>query len=129
MSDIEKLKNLINPKKCADKNFYLDLLDGDKQKEWEDAHISAVLAMLKFLHLNKLSRQIREAEQEKKALVNSPDYDAEKYRRVLELNALVSSARQKQLSFKCFFDEPYFARMDLEDDKDGYNSYYTGKKG
>lgn len=129
MADIEKLKNLINPKKCADKNFYLDLLDGDKQKEWEDAHISAVLAMLKLLHLNKLSRQIREAVEEKKELVNSPDYDAEKYRRVLELNAQISAAKQKQLSYKCFFDEPYFARMDLEDDKDGYNSYYIGKKG
>ncbi len=65
MADVEKFKNIINPKKCADKNFYLDLLDEDKQRAWEDAHIAAVLAMLKILHLNKLSRQIREAEEEK----------------------------------------------------------------
>ena len=32
-------------------------------------------------------------------------------------------------SFRCFFDEPYFARMDLTDPKEGYNSYYIGKKG
>lgn len=32
---------------------------------------------------------------------------------------------------KCrpFFDEPYFARMDVVDDKEGYNSYYIGKRG
>lgn len=129
MADIEKLKNLINPKKNADKQFYLDLLDGEKQKEWEDAHISAVLSMLKFLHINKLTRQIREAEEERKALQSSPDYDAEKYRRVLELTAQINAAKQKRLSYKCFFDEPYFARMDLVDSQDGYNSYYIGKKG
>lgn len=129
MADIEKLKNLINPKRNADKNFYLELLDGDKQKEWEDAHISAVLAMLKILHINKLTRQIREAEEERTNLQTSPDYDAEKYRRVLELTAQVNSAKQKRLSYKCFFDEPFFARMDLVDSQDGYNAYYIGKKG
>ena len=30
--------------------------------------------------------------------------------------------------FKCFFVEPYFARMDLYDDKEGYNSYYIEKR-
>ena len=129
MADIGKLKNLINPKKNADKNFYLDLLDADKQKAWEDEHISAVLAMLKFLHINKLTRIIRGAEEEKNALQSSSDYDAEKYRRVLELSAQIDEAKQKRLSYKCFFDEPYFARMDLVDGKEGYNAYYIGKKG
>lgn len=32
-------------------------------------------------------------------------------------------------SYRCFFDEPYFARMDLTDPLEGYNSYYIGKKG
>ena len=129
MIDLEKLKNLINPKKNADKQFYLDLLDEDKQREWEDEHVGAVLTMLKILYLNKLSKQIKEAEEEKRALTSGENYDAEKYRRVLELNALISAAKQKRQSFKCFFDEPYFARMDLTDDKDGYNSYYIGKRG
>lgn len=129
MADIEKLKNLIDPKRNADKNFYLDLLDRDKQTEWENAHISAVLEMLKILRLNKLTRQIREAHEEKETLQTSPDYDAEKYRRVLELTAQINEARNKRLSYKCFFDEPYFARMDLVDSQDGYNSYYIGKKG
>ena len=129
MTEIEKLKNLINPKKNADRQFYLDLLDEDKQREWEQSHISAVLVMLKYLYLSKYARQIRSAEQEKLSLVSSEDYDAEKYRKVLELNAQISACKLKRLGFKCFFDEPYFARMDLVDDKDGYNSYYIGKKG
>ncbi|MDE7380231.1 MAG: UvrD-helicase domain-containing protein [Clostridia bacterium] len=129
MMDMEKIKNLINPKKEADKQFYLDLLDSDKQWQWEKEHISAVLSMLKVLYLHKLNRQIREAEAEKLEITNSPDYDAEKYKRVLELNAVITSCKQKRLTFKCFFDEPYFARMDLEDDKEGYNSYYIGKRG
>lgn len=129
MADVQKLKSLLNPKKNADKAFYLDLLDEEKQKEWENAHISAVLSMLKILYLNKLGRQIREAEEEKTALNEAPDYDAEKYRRVLELNAQISACKQKRQTYKCFFDEPYFARMDLVDDKDGYNSYYIGKRG
>ena len=129
MADIEELKNLINPKRDADKNFYLELLDADKQKEWEDKHISAVLSMLKILYINKLTRRIREAEGERENLQSSPDYDAEKYRRVLELTAQIKEAKNKRLSYKCFFDEPYFARMDLVDSQDGYNSYYIGKKG
>ncbi len=129
MTDIEELKNLINPHKIADKQFYLDLLDGEKQIQWEDEHISAVLRMLKIAYLSKLSRKIKEAEEEKKTLTTSSDYNAEKYRRVLQLNSEIAECRQKQSGFKCFFDEPYFARMDLVDDKDGYNSYYIGKRG
>lgn len=129
MTDIKELKNLINPHKTADKQFYLDLLDSEKQVQWEDMHISAVLRMLKIAYLSKLSRRIKEAEEEKKTLTSSPDYNAEKYRRVLQLNADIAECKAKRQSYKCFFDEPYFARMDLVDDKDGYNSYYIGKRG
>jgi len=129
MTDVEKLKNLINPRKNADKQFYLDLLDETKQVQWEDEHISAVLKMLKIAYLSKLSRKIAQAEEEKKEITASSDYNAEKYRRVLELNAEIAECKAKRESYKCFFDEPYFARMDLVDDKDGYNSYYIGKRG
>ena len=129
MADLEKCKNLINPKKNADKQFYLELLDEEIQRKAEDEHISAVLTMLKILYLYRLTKKIREAEREKRQLTSSPDYNAEKYREVLELNAQISACRLKRDAFKCFFDEPYFARMDLVDDKEGYNSYYIGKKG
>lgn len=129
MSDLQTFKNLIDPHKEPDKQYFLDLLDGDKQRRAEQAHIEAVMFMLKALYLNKLKAKIRGAKAEKQELISAPDYDAEKYKRVLELNAEISSARAKMREFKPFFDEPYFARMDLTDDKEGYNSYYIGKRG
>ena len=129
MTEQEVIKSILNPHKEADKQFYLDLLDGEKQVKWEDEHVSAVLAMLKILYISKLTKKIKDAESEKFILTHSSDYDAEKYQKVLQLDALIASCIQKRDSYKCFFDEPYFARMDLTDDKDGYNSYYIGKHG
>ncbi|MGN0812421.1 MAG: UvrD-helicase domain-containing protein [Candidatus Coproplasma sp.] len=129
MTEIERIKSILNPHKEADKQFYLDLLDGEKQTKWENDHVAAVLAMLKILYISKLNKKIKDAESEKFILTHSSDYDAEKYQKVLQLDATVASCKQKRESYKCFFDEPYFARMDLTDDKDGYNSYYIGKHG
>jgi len=129
MLDIEKLKKIIDPHKEADKQFYLDLLDENAQREWENLHIKAVLLMLKALYIGKLNRRIRDAETQRVILTRAEDYDAEKYRQVLELNSEIIACKKKRGSYKCFFDEPYFARMDLTDDKDGYNSYYIGKHG
>ncbi len=129
MNELERIKSVLDPHKQTDKQFYLELLDSDAQKRWEDEHVAAVLSMLKLLYIAKLTKKIKDAESERFILTHSSDYDAEKYQRVLALNALIESCKQKRQSYKCFFDEPYFARMDLTDDKDGYNSYYIGKHG
>ncbi|MBP5242302.1 MAG: UvrD-helicase domain-containing protein, partial [Clostridia bacterium] len=44
-------------------------------------------------------------------------------------NRDIAASRAVMESYKHFFDEPYFARMDAKDDKEGYNVYYIGKKG
>ena len=129
MADIRDIKKILSPAKQPDKQFYLDLLGADKQRQAEEEHLGAVLAMLKVIYVKKLLDGIKAAESERDALERAPDHNAEKYRRVLELNALIAENRRKVDSYKCFFAEPYFARMDLYDDKDGYNSYYIGKKG
>ena len=129
MADIRDIKKILSPAKQPDRQFYLDLLDADKQRQAEEEHLGAVLAMLKVIYVKKLLDGIKAAENERDALERAPDHNAEKYRRVLELNALIAENRCKVDSYKCFFAEPYFARMDLYDDKDGYNSYYIGKKG
>lgn len=129
MSDLEKLKNSINPHKQTSKEFFLGLLDADKQKAYEDGHISAVMAMLKIIRLNRLRAKADAAKKERNALNSSSEKNAESYRRVLELDALISSLNEKINSYKPFFDEPYFARMDLYDAREGYNSYYIGKRG
>ncbi|MDE7265646.1 MAG: hypothetical protein K2N52_05170, partial [Clostridia bacterium] len=115
--------------KMPDKEYFLDLLDGDKQLRYEEERIAAVMVMLKVLHLNKILTKIKAAKSERHSLNSDPEHNAEKYKKVLELNAQINSLKAKLQSYKPFFDEPYFARMDLEDEKDGYNSYYIGKRG
>lgn len=129
MSDLEKLKNSINPHKQTSREFFLGLLDADGQKAYEDEHLSAVMALLKIIRLNRLRAKADAAKKERKALNSSSEKNAESYRRVLELDALISSLNEKINSYKPFFDEPYFARMDLYDAREGYNSYYIGKRG
>ena len=129
MTEFKELKNLINPHKEPDKQFFLDLLDEDKQLSAEHRHLQAVMLMLKALYLVKLKNKIEEAKTEKRSLVQGEDYNAEKYRRVLELNAAIAELKSKRAAYKPFFSEPYFARMDLVDEREGYNSYYIGKHG
>lgn len=129
MVDLRALKNLISPKKEVDKKFFLDFLDADKQAAYEDEHVQAVMTLLRVLYLKKLKDRLKEAAEEREKLTKSEDYNAEKYREVLGLNAEISGIRAKMQIYRPFFGEPYFARMDLTDDKEGYNSYYIGKHG
>ena len=129
MTDFQALKNLINPKKEPTIDYFLDLLDGEKQLSYECAHVGAVMTMLRALYLAKLKTKINAAREEKEGLLKREGYNAEDYRRVLELNAEISALKAKMQAYKPFFEEPYFARMDLTDDKEGYNSYYIGKHG
>lgn len=129
MTDFDELKKLIDPRKNPDKEYFLDLLDGDKQIEYENKHIDAVMKMLRIVRLGKLKAQLNAAKKEREELTCSEDYNAEKYARVLQINADVSQIKRKMEEFKPLFEEPYFARMDLTDDKEGYNSYYIGKHG
>ena len=129
MADIKTIKKILDPHKEPDKQFFLDLLDADKQAVCEDRHINAVMSMLRYIYINKLKAAIDDAKREIAAVMSDPDYNAESYKKVVELKARISSARARIETYKPFFDEPYFARMDVEDDKDGYNSYYIGKRG
>ncbi len=127
--NLEELKNIIDPKKEADKQFFLDLLDADVQRQYETAHIKAVLSMLKIIYINKLKKRMDDLKAEKEAIKNSGDYNAEKYRQCLQIDADMTELQTKIDSYKPFFEEPYFARMDVEDNIEGYNSYYIGKHG
>lgn len=129
MTDLKSLKNSIDPHKEPTKQFFLDLLDADKQTEYEQAHVSAVMQMLKALYIGRLKAKIIAARAEKEQIMNEGDYTAEKYKRVLEINAEIARLKAKTAEYKPFFDEPYFARMDLTDEQEGYNSYYIGKRG
>ena len=130
MTDLtyEALHTIINSRKEPDKQFYLDLLDEDVQRAAEEEHIRAVMILLKVCYINKLKEKIAAAQKEAEELRCS-EFSAENYREVIGLNAQIKQWRAEIESYKSFFTEPYFARMDVVDDKEGYNSYYIGKKG
>ena len=129
MADYNKIKKIIDPHKEPDKHFFLDLLDADKQTAYEREHINAVMLMLRVIYINKLKAVINSAKQEIAEISADPDYNAESYKKVMALKAEINATRAKIETYKPFFDEPYFARMDVVDDKEGYNSYYIGKRG
>ena len=126
---IEKLKQMLDPKRDADKAWYLALLDEEGQLCYEKEHLDAVLRMLRFYYLSRLQRRVREIGAEMEGLRAREGYSAGEYRELLEKQAEKQEVEKKIDSYKCYFVEPYFARIDVVDDKEGYNSYYIGKKG
>lgn len=129
MTNYYTLKNLISPKKQANKQFLLDLTDSDKQTEYESNRLNAVLQMLKILYLNKLQNKIASNKSEIAKINEKKDFDAADYKQIQSLYSEINALQSKIDGYKPFFTETYFARMDVEDDVDGYNSYYIGKRG
>ena len=132
MAKNEKFNNLmalLDPHKNADKAWFLELLDAEKQIEYEANHVEAVMRVLRIARIRDHQLKIAEAREEIDRLNADKDGGAENYRRVGLLLAEIEKRKKIIDGFRCFFDEPYFARMDLIDDKEGYNSYYIGKKG
>lgn len=132
MSEITSYENLIRllePKKIGDHAWFLSLLDDGAQKSYEDEHMQAVMLALKLMRLRPHERLIKEAKKEIETLEKDKENQAENYRKIKNLLAEITLREEKIDEFKPFFDEPYFARMDLVDNIEGYNSYYIGKKG
>ena len=124
----ENLMELLNPKKSGDHTWFLSLLDDEYQKSYEDEHLNAVMQMLRIARIRPHKKAIQRAKDEIKRL-EKEETTAENYRTHLILNEEIKLENAKMEAYRPFFEEPYFARMDLIDDKEGYNSYYIGKKG
>ncbi len=122
-------RDFLKPNICADKEWYLSLLDEEAQFVYEQERIDCVLAALKAVYLSRYQKRIAELKAEIAEIKSGDGYSAEDYRTVLQKNAEIQVLYTKLDSYKCFFAEPYFARMDVEDADEGYNSYYIGKKG
>ena len=125
----EKLKALIDTKKAGDHEWFLSLLDDEEQVRYEAEHMLAVMQMLRHVRIRPHKNAIREAETEIARLECEEKDNAETYRKIKLLQVEIEKEREKMETYRPFFDEPYFARMDLIDNKEGYNSYYIGKKG
>lgn len=82
-----------------------------------------------FSHIREHRLKIAEAKAEIARIEAEEEHNAENYCKVTELLKECAEHQKKIDACRCFFDEPYFARMDLTDPAEGYNSYYIGKKG
>jgi DNA helicase IV len=125
----ESLLKLLDSHKNMDKEWFLALLDDGKQNEFEDEHLQAVMQMMRLIRIRPHKRKIKECEQKIDALESSGNPTAEEVVEVRALLAAIASEKEKIDEYRPYFDEPYFARMDLVDNQEGYNSYYIGKKG
>lgn len=126
---LAELKNRLSPKKQADKEWYLSLLDEENQLSYESEHLSAVLSMLKLCYVSRYKKRMKEIARETEEIASREDYGANDYKTVLGKRAELNALAEKLETYRCFFSEPYFARMDVTDEQEGYNSYYIGKKG
>lgn len=124
----EKLLAILDSKKSGDHAWFLSLLDEETQRLHENERVDAVMRMLRIAHIRPHKNVVNGAKAEIERLEKEGN-SAENYRRIRELLAEIKRREEKIDEFKPFFDEPYFARMDLIDNKEGYNSYYIGKKG
>ena len=125
----EKITALLDSKKSGDKAWFLSLLNEDVQSAYENEHIEAVMQMLRIVRIRPHKQAIKSAREEIARLEKDKENQAENYRKIKQLLAEIENRKEKMETFRPFFDEPYFARMDLVDNVEGYNSYYIGKKG
>lgn len=125
----EKITALLDSKKSGDKAWFLSLLNEDVQSAYENEHIEAVMQMLRIVRIRPHKQAIKSAREEIARLEKDKENQAENYRKIKQLLAEIENRKEKIETFRPFFDEPYFARMDLVDNVEGYNSYYIGKKG
>ncbi len=125
----DKLISLIDTKKSGEHDWFLSLLDDEAQRVYEDEHMEAVMQMLRIARIRPHKNVIREAKAEIARMEKEEHDNADTYRKIKNLLAEIEKQNNKMEEYRPFFDEPYFARMDLIDNKEGYNSYYIGKRG
>ena len=89
INSFEKLKELLATSKAGDREWFLSLLDEEKQKEYEDAHLEAVLTMLRLVRIRPQKQAIKEAQAEIKDLEKEGS-NAENYRKIRNLLAEIA---------------------------------------
>ncbi|MBQ8685260.1 MAG: UvrD-helicase domain-containing protein [Clostridia bacterium] len=125
----EKRIALLDPKKSGDHAWFLSLLDDEQQRVYEAEHMQAVMHTLRIVRIRPHETAIKQVKAEIARLEREEDNAAENYRKIRALLEEIKRHEEKRDAYRPFFDEPYFARMDLVDNIEGYNSYYIGKKG
>ena len=81
-TDYQKLTALLEPKKQADKEWFLSLLDEDTQRNYEAEHIQAVLQMLRIVRIRPHKNAIKEMLAEIEQIEREEEKTAENYRKI-----------------------------------------------
>ena len=76
----DKLIALIDTKKSGDHDWFLSLLDEEKQRAYEDEHVEAVMQMLRIVRIRPHKNAVREAKAEIARLEKEERDSAETYR-------------------------------------------------
>ncbi|MBQ2740122.1 MAG: AAA family ATPase [Clostridia bacterium] len=125
----EDLQKILNSHKDVDKEWFLALLDDEAQNTLETERVEAVMQMMRLVRIRPHKRKIIEAQEKIAQIEKNRNPSAADVVAVRTLSAEIALETEKMEEYRSYFEEPYFARMDLVDDKEGYNSYYIGKKG
>lgn len=125
----EQLLALLDSHKNADKQWFLSLLNDEEQNRLEMQHVEAVMQMMRLVRIRPHKRKIAEAQSKIDQIEKGGNPTAADVVAVRALSAEIAEQKQKIDEYRSYFEQPYFARMDLIDQKEGYNSYYIGKKG
>ena len=112
----KEMREFIKSRKYPDKQFYLDLLDEEKQRKYEDLRVRVVMRLLKSCYINRLKLKIKEA-QEQAEEMRSGEFTAENYRAIIGLNAHFN-----KFNFGIKYE---FQSIMLNGKEDGFNSFKT----
>lgn len=125
----EQLLQLLDSHKNTEKEWFLSLLDDEKQGNYETEHLEAVMKMMRLVRIRPHKKKIDEAKARLAELDKNKNPSAQDVVERQNLQAVIDEQTKKMDAYKPYFEETYFARMDLVDNAEGYNAYYIGKRG
>jgi DNA helicase IV len=128
-SDLKNGTEIYNIELTPDKNFFLELIDNDKQNIIEKQMLFNTLTKIKSGRIDLIKNTIETNIQKIKDFEAKQPFNAEDYRQILILKEQIERYRESLKQMEKLSNDPYFARIDLYDNLNKYFKLYIGKKG
>ena len=97
----EELLALLDTKRAGDHDWFLSLLDDERQKKYEDEHSEGVMQMLRIARIRPHKNAIKSKQAEIEHL-EKEDGTAENYRRIKNLLAEIELEKEKMETYRPF---------------------------